>query len=66
MNDLRFKMEGKLFDEGIPLPIALSSLQDIQSIFDKTYLVISGGKRITRKDREQFYLKTYSIKQGSL
>lgn len=66
MNDLRFKMEGKLFDEGIPLPIALSSLQDIQSIFDKTYLVVSGGKRITRKDREQFYLKTYSIKQGSL
>ena len=66
MSDLRFKMKGSLFDEGIPLPIALSSLQDIQAIFDKTYLVISGGKRITRKNREQFYLKTFAIKQGSL
>lgn len=66
MNDLRFKMEGQIFDEGIPLPIALASLQDIQAIFDKTYLVVNGSKRITKKDRELFHLKTFAIKQGSL
>lgn len=66
MNDLRFKMEGKIFDDGIPLPIALSSLHDIQAIFDKTYLVINGSRRITKRDRELFHLKTFAIKQGSL
>ena len=66
MNDLRFKMEGKVFDDGIPLPIALASLQDIQAIFDKTYLVVNGSKRITKRDREFFHLKTFAIKQGSL
>ncbi len=66
MSDFRFKMEGPAFDEGIPLPIALSSLQDVQAIFDKTYLVLSGGKKITKKDRDSFYLKTFNIKHGSL
>lgn len=59
-------MEGPIFEEGIPLPIALSSLQDVQSIFDKTYLVLSGGKKITKRDRDIFYLKTFDIKHGSL
>jgi len=66
MSDFRFKMEGPIFDEGMPLPIALSSLQEVQAIFDKTYLVLSGGKRITKKDREYFYLKTFNVKHGSL
>lgn len=66
MSDFRFKMEGPIFDDGMPLPIALSSLQEVQAIFDKTYLVLSGGKRITKKDREYFYLKTFNVKHGSL
>ena len=66
MSDFRFKMEGPAFEEGIPLPIALSSLHDVQSIFDKTYLVVTGGKKITKSDREKFYLNTYDIKHGSL
>ncbi len=66
MNDLKVKMEGKVFDDGIPLPVALASLQDIQASFDKTYLVVNGSKRITKKDRELFHLKTFAIKQGSL
>ena len=59
-------MEGPVFQDGIPLPIALASLQDVQSIFDKTYLVLTGGKKITKKDRDKFYLKTFDIKHGSL
>lgn len=59
-------MEGPIFEDGMPLPLALSSLQEVQAIFDKTYLVLSGGRKITKKDREQFYLKTFNIKHGSL
>lgn len=66
MSDFRFKMEGPVFDDGMPLPIALSSLQEVQAIFDKTYLVLAGSKRITKKDREHFYLKTFNVKHGSL
>lgn len=66
MSDFKFKMEGPAFEEGIPLPIALSSLQDVEAIFDKTYLVVTGGKKITKKDRANFYLNTYDIKHGSL
>jgi hypothetical protein len=66
MSDFRFKMEGPVFNEGIPLPVALSSLQEVQAIFDKTYLVLNGGHKITKKDRDSFYLKTFNIKHGSL
>lgn len=66
MSDFRFKMEGPIFDNGIPLPLALASLQEVQAIFDKTYLALSGGRKISKKDREQFYLKTFNVKHGSL
>lgn len=66
MKDFRFRMEGPAFDQGMPLPIALSSLQEVQAIFDKTFLVLNGSNKITKKDRESFYLKTFNIKHGSL
>jgi len=66
MSDFKFKMNGPAFDGGMPLPLALSALHEVQAIFDKTYLVLSGGKKITKKDREQFYLKTFNIHHGSL
>lgn len=66
MSDFKFKMEGPAFNEGIPLPVALSSLQEVQAIFDKTYLVLNGSHKFTKKDRDSFYLKTFNIKHGSL
>lgn len=66
MSNFRFRMDGPIFEEGIPLHVALASLQDIQSIFDKTYLVITGTKRLSKYDRESFQLRTCSIKKGSL
>lgn len=66
MSKFRFRMEGPIFSNGMPLPLALSSLQEVQAIFDKTYLVIAGGKKVTKKDRDQFYLKTFNINHGSL
>lgn len=66
MSDFRFRMDGPIFDDGMPLPLALSSLQEVQAIFDKSYLVLAGGKKVTKKDRDQFYLKTFNIRHGSL
>lgn len=66
MDEFKFKMQGPLLDKGIPLHVALSSLQDVQSIFDKSYLVLTGGKIMNQKDREQFYLNTYNIQHGCL
>lgn len=66
MDEFRFKMEGPIFERGIPLHIALASLQDVQAIFDKTYLGLTGGKRVSKREREQFQLRTFDIKNGSL
>lgn len=48
------------------MPLAISSLSEVQAIFDKTYLVLSGGSKITKSDREVFCLKTFDNKHGSL
>jgi len=66
MEPIKFRMNGAAFEEGIPLHLALSSMQDVQSIFDQTYLVMSGRKRITKRDRAYFHLKTKDIRHGSL
>jgi hypothetical protein len=50
----------------MPLHLALASLHDVQSIFDKTYLVLTGSKKISKRDRELFQLRTFDIKHGSL
>lgn len=66
MEEFQFKMVGSAFDEGFPLHLALSSLQDVQAIFDKTYLGLTGKQRISKIDRQQFYLRTFEIKNGCL
>lgn len=66
MDEFKFKMTGPIFEEGIPLHIALSSMQDVQSIFDKSYLTLAGGKQLPRKVREDFFLRTFDIRHGSL
>ena len=63
---LEYKLCGPVFDDGIPLHIAITSLGNLQNIIDKTYLVATNSKRITTKDREIFQLRASSISQGSL
>lgn len=66
MTKVTFKMHGPAFDDGMPLHLALASLQDVQAIFDKTYLVLSGARRLSRHNRHAFHLRAYEIKRGSL
>lgn len=61
-----FKIDGPAFNDGSPIHISVAALDNFQSIVDKTYLVLVGAKRMSAKDREIFYLRASSFRQGSL
>lgn len=63
---LQFLMNGPIFDQGLPIPITTKSLENLQSIFDKTYLVLANKNRMSATERSLFYLKSSGIRQGSL
>lgn len=64
--NLTLEMKGKYFDEGFDLYETLSTLNDLQSIFDKAYITITDKPRITKKDREIYRVKAVDIRKGSL
>jgi len=61
-----FKIDGPAFKEGSPIHISVAALDNFQSVVDKSYLVLAGAKRMSAKDREIFYLRETSFRQGSL
>jgi len=63
---INFKMVGPILKDSIPLDIALAGLNSFQSILDKTYLNVSGNKRVSRKTREEFRITFIEIHKGSL
>lgn len=66
MSEMQFKIDGEKLKDGVPLHVAIAALDQFQKIVDKSYLGISGNKRITHKEREKFFIKTTEIKHGSL
>ena len=66
MSELEFKIDGPILEGGVPIHIAVHALGNFQSIVDKTYLVSSGAKKMTTKDREKYYLKATEFRKGSL
>ncbi|ARN75255.1 hypothetical protein [Oceanicoccus sagamiensis] len=66
MPELEFKMMGPVFDDGVPLHLVTEGLTELQSILDKPYLHLENKQRIFRKDRQSFYIKATSIRQGCL
>ena len=66
MTELQFKIDGPVLKGGVPIHIAVAALDNFQSIVDKTYLVSSGAKKITAKDRERYFLKATKFQEGSL
>lgn len=64
--ELLFRLEGDALNDGLPLHLTIDALTDLQAIFDKTYLELSGKKRVRREDRYHFQLKTQNIRTGSL
>ncbi len=59
-------VNGPLFREGIPLHVMIGSLKDFQAIIDKSYLSFIKGKRISKDEREKFYLRSYGVEHHSL
>lgn len=65
MTELQFKIDGPILKGGVPIHLAVAALDNFQSIVDKTYLISSGTKKITAKDREKYYLKATEFREGS-
>lgn len=65
MEELQFKLDGPILDNGVPLHLTASALNNFQSIVDKTFLVATKSKRISAKDREKFYLNATEFRRGS-
>jgi hypothetical protein len=63
---LQFAMQGPVFDEGLPLPLTIKSLEAVQGIFDKSYLVLANKTRMSAQERSLFYLQSQGIQRGSL
>lgn len=64
--DLEFKMEGPVFDNGLPLPLTIKSLENLQGILDRSYLVLAHKQRMSAQERSFFYLQSQGIQHGSL
>jgi len=64
--NLQFLMSGPIFNEGLPIPITTKSLENLQSIFDKSYLVLANKTRMSPSERSSFYLKSNGVIKGSL
>lgn len=63
---LQLKMQGPVFDAGIPVPLLVESLAHVQGVLDKSYLGLIDRRRLSWEERLRFYLKTQEIRQGSL
>ena len=62
---VHFKMDGPAFVNGIPLHLLTGGLTDFQSLLDKTYLGLTDRKRLSRDDRQRYYLLSKGITHGS-
>jgi len=65
MEKFEFKLEGPIFQEGVPIHIVIKAWENFQSIIDKTYLVATESHRISAKDREKYYLRAMEFRTSS-
>ena len=65
MEKFRLKLEGPIFQEGVPIHLVIKAWDNFQSIVDKTYLVATGSQRISAKDRESYYLRGIGFERSS-
>ena len=66
MAELEFKIDGPALREGVPIHLVVGALENFQAVLDKTYLVATGGKKITARDREKYFLRASEFRTGSL
>lgn len=63
---IHLKADGPAFVDGIPLHLLTKTLSEFQTILDKTYLGLSGKRRLTKEDRSHFYVLSPGIKHASI
>lgn len=59
-------MNGRAFENGIPVHLMLQGFEASQTIFDRAYLGLVGRARFTAEERQRFYLLTKGVKHSSL
>jgi hypothetical protein len=59
-------MKGPVFDPGLPIPLTIRSLESVQGLLDRSYLVLSHKQRISAQERSLFFLRSQGIEHGSL
>ncbi|MEO7861100.1 MAG: hypothetical protein ABJB97_05400 [Acidobacteriota bacterium] len=64
--NLAMKMEGPVFDQGIPVHLLVAGFSEVQAILDKTYLGLINRHRMTREERTKFFIKTNQVTRGSV
>ena len=63
---LEFVMHGPIFDNGLPLPLTIKSLEAVQGIIDRSYLILAGKTKMSAQERSLFYMESQGIQRGSL
>ncbi|TOM09040.1 fructose 1,6-bisphosphatase, partial [Vibrio parahaemolyticus] len=51
---MQFKIDGKKLEDGVPLHTAIAALDNFQKIVDKSYMGITGVKKLSQKEREKY------------
>ncbi len=59
-------MDGKAFEQGIPVHLLTQGFESAQTILDRSYLGLSGRTRLTSEERQRFYLLSKGVKHSSL
>jgi hypothetical protein len=59
-------MNGRAFENGIPVHLMLQGFEASQTILDRAYLGLVGRARFTAEERQRFYLLTKGVKHSSL
>lgn len=65
MEEFSFKIEGPIFQEGVPIHVAIKAWENFQSIIDRTYMVATDSLRIGAKERERYYLRATTFERSS-
>lgn len=65
MEEIELKLEGRAFDEGMPLHLVATSLTEVQAIIDKSALYLLNRERLTPEDRSYYSVNATSLRQGS-
>lgn len=63
---VQFEMHGPVFENGLPIPLTIKSLESVQGIVDRSFLVLSNKKKLSSSDRSQFFLRSRDIQHSSL